>query len=95
MTVRELINNDFIFFSLIVVLFVVSINGIAMFLDNLLSLGRNSRIIGYYLKKIFILFFTYLFKLIFFPITIFFWIKEYRSINELIINNSRLKKYDN
>jgi len=89
---RNLINNDFIYYGLIVIAAIIAINLFAKFVENIFSLGRNFKIIIYYLKIGLIKIGKFILKTIFFPITFFKMYKEYKYYNELNINNSRYKE---
>lgn len=89
---RNLINNDLVYYGLIVIALIIAINIFAKFVENVFSLGRNFKIIIFYLKIGLIKLFKLLIKTIFFPITFYKWYKEYQYYNQLNINNSRYKE---
>lgn len=91
--IRNYIDNDFIFYLLIILFVIVVINVISKFVNNLYLLIINFRLFINFIYKLFIQFIKFLIKFIFFPFTIYNWIKEYKFYNQFIINVSR-GKYD-
>ena len=90
--IRLFINNDYIYFGLVVLIIIIVINIFSRFLNNVVLLAKNFRLIIAYLKYYIFKLMKFLFKLIFFPFTIYGWIKEYKRYNQININNSRYKE---
>ena len=88
---KTLINNDYVYYSIIVLSGIIAINIISKFLENVVSLFRNSKLILYFLKIYIIKLINFIFKVVFFPITFYKWGKEYKNYNNLNINNSKDK----
>lgn len=89
--IREFINNDFIFYFLLIIIFILSINIFSNFLNNIILLIKNFSIILKYLFN-FLLFIPKLFIFIILsPFKFIKWIKELIFIKSLKINNSRNK----
>lgn len=88
---RLWINNDIVYFILIIVLIIIAVNIFSKFFQNLILLIKNFRLIIYYLKVFFIRLLKILIKTIFFPITFLKWYKEYKFYKQFNINSSRDK----
>lgn len=88
---KNFIGNDFIFYLLIILFVVIVINVFSKFVNNLYLLIINFRLFIDFISKLFIKFIKFLIKFIFFPFTIYNWIKEYKFYNQFIINASRFK----
>lgn len=88
---RDLIANDVVYYCFVFLVVMIFVNVLSRFLENLILLLKNFRLIGFYLRKFILLFFRLLIKIVFFPITFWKWWKEYCKYNHLVINNSRFR----
>lgn len=93
MMLKDLINNDLIYYSLLISALFLAINTFSKFLENVIKIAFNLDLIFYYLKKFVIKLFKLKLKIVFFPITFWFLFKEWKLYNSLIINNAS-KKYE-
>lgn len=95
MTIWFLINESkTVGIILLVLLVIVVINNFAKFLENIVKLVTNLKIIIIWLLKAIKFIILMIIKIIFFPITIYKVIKRYKYNESLIINNSQLKEVD-
>jgi len=90
--VREFVNNDFLYYSLISFLFIIALNTFSNFINNFVLLIKNFKVIFTYLFK-FIIFIPKIIAYIFIsPFLLVRWIKDLIYIKSLQINSSRNKK---
>lgn len=86
--IRQWIGNDFIFYAIIIILIILTINIFSKFLNNFVLLVKNFKLIGYYTWMFFKKIVKFIFSVVFFPWTFYRWTKEFRQYNAIIIDNT-------
>lgn len=86
--IRQWIANDIIFYAIIIILIILAINIFSKFLNNLLLLVKNFKLVGFYTWMFFKKIVKFIFAVVFFPLTFYKWSKEYRQYNAIIIDNT-------